>query len=208
MAIGAKKLKAFVYSKIGDRELVIVNTHFHGDHVLGNSIYPETKIYAGDYGREMWLTEGKEETLPTEWLSGNLTLPIGSGEKVEIIAIGQNHTLKDLFIYSPRHKVLFAGDVYCHESHPVMKEGSAPNLAKWEETLREYATSNMEIDLVVPGHGDMAKKKDLLLMADYFKDIKTLTKKELKKKYKSWLSLPFLAGMKRSLKYIASKANS
>jgi glyoxylase-like metal-dependent hydrolase (beta-lactamase superfamily II) len=207
MAKGSKKLESFAKEKIGDKELIIINTHFHGDHVMGNENFEDVSIYAGDYGRDIWLTENKEETLPTQWVSENMTIPLGGGENIEIIVVGQNHTQKDLFIYSPKHKVLFAGDIYTHHSHPVMKEGSDPDISKWEATLRQFASGPMDIDRVVPGHGDLAKKNDLLLMANYFSDIKSLSKKELKKKYKKWESLPFLAGLNKSLKFLEKKAD-
>jgi glyoxylase-like metal-dependent hydrolase (beta-lactamase superfamily II) len=110
--------------------------------------------------------------------------------------------LKDLFIYSPTHKVLFAGDIYTHESHPVMKPESKPDINQWEATLRKYSKGDLPIKKVIPGHGDIAEKEDMLLMADYFQDIKSMPKKELKKKYKKWESLPFLAGLNKSLEYL------
>lgn len=202
MAKGAKKLKKYVEDKIGDKELIVINTHFHPDHVLGNEFFNGNKIYAGDYGKEFWLEDNKENTLPTDWISTDIDFDLGDGETVKVFMVGQNHTLKDLFIYSPKHEVLFAGDIYTHESHPVMKEGSKPDIEKWEATLRSYAGSDLPIKTVVPGHGDLAKKEDLTEMADYFRDIKTMPKKELKQKYKKWESLPFLAGLNKSLKYL------
>lgn len=202
MAKGTEKLKAFAKDKIGDRELIIINTHFHGDHVMGNQSFEGSPIYAGNYGKDTWLSENKKETLPSHWVARDISIALGGGEQLEIITVGQNHTQKDLFVYSPKHKVLFTGDIYTHHSHPVMKEGSEPNIEKWEETLRLYASGPLEIDRVVPGHGDLARKEDLLLMADYFADITKLPKKELKKKYKKWESLPFLAGLNKSLRYL------
>jgi glyoxylase-like metal-dependent hydrolase (beta-lactamase superfamily II) len=207
MANGTDKLKAFAKEKIGDRELIVINTHFHPDHVLGNEKFQGFPIYAGDYGRDLWLTQNEAETMPTNWVKENMTIDLGGGENVQLIAVGQNHTQKDLFVYSPKHKVLFAGDIYTHLSHPVMKEGSDPDIVKWEATLRKYAAGPLEIERVIPGHGDLAEKEDLLLMANYFSDIKILPKKELKKKYKKWESLPFLAGLNKSLNFVKEEAD-
>lgn len=188
----SKKLYKKTTSKIDDKELIVVNTHFHTDHAGGNHLYDGSEIIAGDYGQKLWLSENKDNSLPTNWIDGDTTFNIG-GINVNLIHIGSNHTRNDLFIYIPEYKLLFAGDVYSHATHPVIRESSFPNVDHWEKTLSEYANSTLEIDTVIPGHGNLAVKKDLQLAAQYFRDIKFKTKREVRKKYRSWYRLPFMA---------------
>ncbi len=201
MGKGSKKLKKIVLSKIGNKKLFVVNTHYHPDHVGGNKLFEINEIIAGNYGESFWLEINKPNTLPTQWLDKEKTIDLG-GSKVTIMPVGQNHTKNDLFVYSNKHKVLFTGDIYVHETHPVIMFESKPDIVKWENTLRNYALGDLEIDLVVPGHGNLAKQNDLIYLADYFKYFKSKDLKELKLMYKSWDATPFLASIKKSWKLL------
>lgn len=206
----AKKLHKRIQAKIGDRELFLINTHYHQDHIGGNALYPNAEIFAGDYGEAFWLEVNEESSLPTKWVDENMLVDLG-GIKVEIIPIGANHTKNDLFIYLPHEKILFTGDVYSHNTHPVIREDSSPNISNWESTLAKFAMSDRVIDKVVPGHGDLGAKSDLSLAANYFSDLRQLPKRTVKKKYRKWFKLPFMATSAKNWKYVHNqdgKANT
>lgn len=197
----SKKLNQRIVEKIGVKKLTIINTHYHTDHSGGNALYEHSEILAGSYGEAFWLLENDDNTLPTQWISTDTILHLG-GIDLEIIPIGANHTKKDLFIYIPQEKVLFTGDVYSHNTHPVIRDSSEPNISNWENTLEKFANSDRVIEQVVPGHGDLAIKSDLMTASTYFSDLKLQSKKEAKKKYRKWYKLPFMATSGKNWNYV------
>ncbi|GLR19447.1 MBL fold metallo-hydrolase [Portibacter lacus] len=197
----SKKLHKSVIKKIGAKKLTIINTHYHTDHTGGNALYDGSAILSGNYGESSWLLENDVNTLPSQWIKTDTTLDLG-GISIEIIPVGANHTKQDLFVYIPEENVLFTGDVYSHQTHPVIKEGSEPNIENWENTLKKFANSDRSIEQVVPGHGDLATKTDLYTAAAYFADLNLLSKKAFKRKYKRWYKLPFMATSEKNWIYI------
>ena len=206
----SKKLHKRIQAKIGAKDLFIINTHYHQDHIGGNELYKDAEILAGNYGEVFWLEVNEKSSLPTIWIDEIMSIDLG-GKKVELIPVGANHTKNDVFIYLPTEKILFTGDVYSHNTHPVIREDSAPNISNWESTLAKFASSDRVIDKVVPGHGDLGTKSDLSLAANYFSDLRQLSKKAVKKKYRKWYRLPFMATSGRNWKYVQDqqgKANA
>lgn len=201
----SKKLKKKIEEKVGSKKLSIINTHYHTDHTGGNYLYTQGHILAGDYGKDFWLLENDVESLPTTWVKRDTSFDLG-GLSVRLIPIGANHTKNDLFIYIPEHKLLFTGDVYSHQTHPVIKADSEPNIFNWEQTLRAFSENDLIIEEVIPGHGSLASKNDLQIASDYFCDLAKLSKIEVKKKYKRWYKLPFLATTGRNWKYVQELA--
>lgn len=188
----AKKHHKRIIEKVGNLPLTIINTHYHQDHIGGNYLYKGAEIIAGNYGEAFWVSENESNSLPSRWIDGIVFIDLG-GINVELIPIGSNHTKNDLFIYIEKYHVLFTGDVYTHNTHPVIRESSQPDVTRWENTLNEFGNSERIIEKVIPGHGSIASKKDLKSMANYFSNIHSLEKKDIRRKYKKWYKLPFMA---------------
>jgi glyoxylase-like metal-dependent hydrolase (beta-lactamase superfamily II) len=118
--------------KITDQPVVkVINTHYHGDHFLGNhafvAAYPDVEIYAHpscianikkDNGA-FWYSfmqrnsnngiSGTIVTLPTKILKGGETLIVGD-TTLKIHQFGTAHTESDLMIQVVEDKVLYMGD--------------------------------------------------------------------------------------------------
>ena len=48
----AKSLYEIAREKAGSKPIIVVNTHYHGDHVNGNQYYKGDKIYIGNYDKD------------------------------------------------------------------------------------------------------------------------------------------------------------
>jgi cyclase len=170
----------------------LIDSHHHGDHVAGNQFFVPTPILSHPYCRDevvkaapktppTWpkaegQADGTEERRlvpPTVTFEDNLVYYIG-GNRVEFRFVGPAHTWGDLVAVVPEHKILFAADLaffhlvpYCHNAH----------ISKWMEMIDKVL--NMDVDVIVPGHGPVGGKKDLAASLDYFRFLKT----EVKKRY-------------------------
>ena len=152
----------------------VINTHFHGDHYLGNSAFGGAVIISAEKCRAMVVETGYEWLALMEHLVGRRlsdTKPIAAGvtyqegSKTEIILHGirlvfwvpkGSHTVGDMLVYLPQDKVLVTGDIVVNGIVPVMQDASIKN---WIGTLEEIQA--LEVSTVVPGHGGLMTMSDV-----------------------------------------------
>ena len=91
-------------------------------------------------------------TPPTVTFSGTMTRRVG-GKDVRLIEVGPAHTRGDLLVHVPEARVVFAGDILFHCGHPIVWTGPVGNWTRACDLILE-----MDVDVVVPGHGPLADK--------------------------------------------------
>ncbi|HEX2770843.1 MAG TPA: MBL fold metallo-hydrolase [Micromonosporaceae bacterium] len=161
---------------VTDQPWVIVNTHHHFDHCLGNAVLagePPCAVYAHAATAARLRTEPEtvrrqayEDMLPTHPdLADELTatvvlapthdvvhravLDLGR-RTVELRHPGRAHTDGDLVVHVPDADVLVAGDLV-EESGPPSFGDSYP--LEWPQAVAELLESTAPATVVVPGHG-------------------------------------------------------
>jgi glyoxylase-like metal-dependent hydrolase (beta-lactamase superfamily II) len=90
--------------------------------------------------------------LPTSTFSGAMTCRVGEKE-VRLIEVGPAHTRGDLLACVPAARVVFAGDILFHGGHPIVWAGPVRNWIRALDLILD-----MDVDVVVPGHGPLADK--------------------------------------------------
>ena len=165
----------------------VVNTHAHGDHYFGNSVFKRegaTIIAHRDtagmmkqhYGLEMKRRQGyfKQRqydpaavklVLPDVTFDSTLTLNLG-GRIVELLYFGAGQNPGDTFVRFPQERVLFAGGPFSKNSWP--NPSFTPSMAQWVDILRKIAA--MEVDTYLGGHGDVGTRADVLQEAKMLED--------------------------------------
>jgi len=171
----ARRLRQAVTS-LGGSTVTIVNTHHHGDHVFGNSVFgPDTTIVAHQLARSEMIASGLalqelwpevewgeiELTLPTVTFSRQATLHIGELE-MQLVHVGPAHTTNDVVVWLPGRDVLFAGDVVFNGAAPFCLMGSVSGSLAAISRLRELGAGT-----IVPGHGPVGGGDLLGWTADY-----------------------------------------
>ena len=107
-------------------------------------------------------------TLPDLLFEEKLTLT-GQNQSVEIISTNSGHTESDSVLYIPDKKILFTGDLVFVEHHPYLVNSPTTTLIK---TLQDLM--NLEIDILIPGHGPISNVSGIDKMIQYITDLKVI----------------------------------
>jgi cyclase len=170
----------------------VFDTHHHGDHSYGNSVWTAegatTLAYRGvaeemkRYEPNRWKATEKErkdvadmhqpsveppkQTFPTS----QFILDDGT-RKVEFHFFGWAHTRGDGFVYLPKEKILCSGDAAVNGAYNFMGDG---NIGNWPNVVR--AAEKLDVKTVLPGHGPAGGKEVLagqeLFMVELYKAVK------------------------------------
>jgi glyoxylase-like metal-dependent hydrolase (beta-lactamase superfamily II) len=160
---------------------LVINTHSHDDHWLGNNFYKETfnaKIlgpslintqYSADSKTRMFQVLEPDEIKGTkiikidEIVNEVKNLKIGDKE-ITIIPVGTKaHTSEDLFIFMPNEKVLFSGDLVMNGRVTSNRDGSVIGSIKALDMIKEK-----DWNYLVAGHGLDTSKTAINEAVEYF----------------------------------------
>jgi len=162
----------------------IVITHHHQDHIVGLPFFPPAEIVSHDYcrqamlaltfpgptweKREGWAEGGEPRKVipPVTTINDRTTYYYGNTE-VQLITMAPAHTYGDVVAYLPQYKLLFAGDIAFHWVAPFLNNGHA---TKWAEFVDKIL--DMDVDVIVPGHGPIGGKREIAAMKEYLTTLK------------------------------------
>ena len=164
---------------------LLINSHHHIDHTLGNALFPEAAVLSHANARSeqervglgvldilrpripqlVAEAEGVQPRFPDFTFTGELTFDF-AGRTVRLLHLGPAHTIGDALVLLPAERLLFAGDVAFHYVTPLGIEG---HIGGWLHACDRV--DGMEIDTIVPGHGPVGGKPDLREMRGYLSTI-------------------------------------
>lgn len=107
--------------------------------------------------------------LPQITLETKSVIHIG-GQRVELLYMGNGHTNGDLLVYFPLKKAIHMGDLLFNNIIPYIDREAGSNTRNWIKILEEV--EKLDIEKVIPGHGEIADKKALLAQTEYLKDLR------------------------------------
>jgi glyoxylase-like metal-dependent hydrolase (beta-lactamase superfamily II) len=144
----------------------VINTHYHADHSGGNAkLQAEGTLAVASIQARERMVEGKQPGLPNITVQPRGSVWLG-GKSAEIYWLGRAHTDGDVVVLFPQSKVLAAGDMYTHgEGAPQLIDYRGGGSAKeWTATVEQAL--KLDFDTVVPGHGNVATKRDMTAFRD------------------------------------------
>jgi glyoxylase-like metal-dependent hydrolase (beta-lactamase superfamily II) len=205
MGSDADDLYKLAKETAGNKKIIVINTHYHGDHVKGNHLYQGAPVYIGNYDPAFLQKAVGADNMPTLFVKDSLALDLGS-ETVILYDMGQAHTFHDMVVYLKNRKLLFTGDLVFHHVNPVLKKESGADVARWIAVLGRILEMP-DVGQIVPGHGAVGGKEMVVSLKNYFLDMETAAKdpsraEELMKKYSDWTELPMLASPQKTLDFI------
>ena len=179
---------------VGAKDIAtLVNTHANGDHTYGNRLVEHAEIIAsaagaaemdevppamlamlaaqapnmGALGTYFLEAFGRFDFAgvtfcpPNRTFSGTLDLRVGDTE-VRLIEVGPAHTRGDVLVHMPGQRVVYTGDILFIDSTPIMWAGPVGNWLKALDLILE-----MDVDVIVPGHGPITDKAGVRRVRDY-----------------------------------------
>jgi cyclase len=136
----------------------VLNTHHHGDHTGSNARFLPTAEIISHINARKNMIDGKQSGAPRVTFTEETAVFLG-GKEVRARYFGRGHTNGDVMIYFPALKVLHTGDLMAGTS-PLIDYGGGGSLLAWTATLDQAL--KLDFDTVIPGHGPIAKKADML----------------------------------------------
>jgi cyclase len=207
MSGDAEKLFTLAKEKAGRKKIIVVNTHYHGDHVKGNHFYKGCAIYIGAYDQKFLQDNISIENMPDHFVKDSLILNLGN-EILCLYNLGQAHTWNDMIVLLKNRKVVFTGDLVFYHINPFLMKDSRADVAKWIAVL-DKILAMPDVTLFVPGHGQPGDRSIVIAMKNYFEDMKTAAndpskENAMKEKYKDWKEMPMMNSPGITIDYIRS----
>jgi glyoxylase-like metal-dependent hydrolase (beta-lactamase superfamily II) len=146
----------------------IVYSHDHPDHISGGEIFKDEAIAISHANAKHIIVEDKIPTLiPAITFTDRLSIQLGS-EAVDLLYCGPNSSYSTIFPYFRSAKALFAVDAVSIKRLPY-RNLQYFFVNEWLSTMQELI--NLDIDLVIPGHGNIGTKADLVDHYNYAKHL-------------------------------------
>lgn len=167
----------------------VLDTHHHGDHAYGNCVWVKegAKIVASKPTARLLKTNG-----PKQWedaAKDRKDIKENELKQADIVfddkyelkddtqhvvfhAFGHSHTIGDAVAYLPKQRILCTGDACVNGAFNFMGHSDS---AAWIKCLDEM--TKLDIDLICPGHGKVARKELFSTQKRYFTELRAEVKK-------------------------------
>jgi cyclase len=169
----------------------VLNTHFHGDHTHGNKVFGlKSTIIAHDNVRKRLASNDKfdnkpgtptpKQALPIITFDSKVSVNL-NGEEIRGIHFPAGHTDGDTVVYFTQSKVVHMGDDFFNGMFPFIDLESGGS-AKGYVAAVEKVLSELPDDVkIIPGHGSVATKADLLAFATMLRETMSIVEKGIQR---------------------------
>jgi cyclase len=211
----------------------VINTHAHGDHFLGNPAFRDagatiithrdTAImmkthYQSEIGRRgayfaRFKLDPKELALvmPDVTFDSSMTISLGN-RSAQLLYLGPGQNPGDTLVHIPHARALFVGGPFARRNWS--NTSFTPSVDGWIALLNRIA--GFEVDLYLPGHGDVGTRQDVLDEAKWLTDFQAgvknalaqgMSKEDMVQKlhfreYKDMRNYPLIHGFIESLHHL------
>ena len=156
----------------------VVNSHFHYDHTDGNENFGRAGafIVAQDNARRRMestqvLASGREQEayedvgLPKITFFDSMRFYFND-EPIELIHTGPGHTDGDAQVYFLESNVIHTGDMFVRYVLPFIDQNNGGSLDGMIEATDKLASIVNDETIIIPGHGELSNRDDLLNYRD------------------------------------------
>jgi cyclase len=177
--------------KDSPKRLLVLDTHYHSDHVFGNGVFAESgaavlahekclrrmesqssgllsKYRRSDF-RLSKLLKNVEVSLPSVTYDNRLSAHLSGGFQVEIVhPAGRAHTDGDSMVHVPEDRVVFSGDVLWVGYHPNLEDADVKGQIRALRTILRWNPRR-----VVPGHGPVCGLQEVKRFVRYLEEFES-----------------------------------
>lgn len=170
----SEKIKKAIAELTDQPIRILVNTHWHGDHVGGNENFGQmgAMIFAHDnvyqrmsktqlmraFSRE--IPPSPEIARPVVTFSDELSIKC-NGEYLMMIHVDSAHTDGDALVYFPESDVLHMGDTYFNGRYPFIDLSSGGSIDGVIAAADKALFIVGDYTKIIPGHGGLSNKQEL-----------------------------------------------
>jgi glyoxylase-like metal-dependent hydrolase (beta-lactamase superfamily II) len=164
----AQKIEAAMQGIENKALKYIVNTHYHGDHTGGNGFFAhKAPIFAHENVRQR--LKGKAEqapdSLPVVTYKDGVNIFLDN-EEIQLSHLPAGHTDGDTYVYFKKANVLHTGDLYFEVGFPYVDLKSGGSVKGYLAGVRHMIASTPDDVVIIPGHGKLTDKANLIAFAD------------------------------------------
>ena len=170
----AAKIRAALSQLNPDAPKFLLNTHFHGDHTGGNADFGVASIIiAHENVRGRLVAEDSPSSaLPVITFDDDVTVHF-NGENITLIHMPRGHTDTDSVVMFEDSNVVHMGDHFFNGGFPFVDLANGGTVQGYLSNLERALSWIDDETSVIPGHGPLGSKADLLAFYNVVKDTST-----------------------------------
>lgn len=167
-------------------ENVLFNTHHHGDHTGGNSVFADNSYQIIAHSNVPVLQragaqDGDEPTVASQLFDDVYRISMGS-ENIEARYYGRAHTSGDSVIWFDNANIAHMGDLMFNRLYPFIDRSSGASIENWIHVLETVADKADSDTIFIFGHanpefGVTGNGDDLLYKRDFLSHLLEFTQK-------------------------------
>ncbi|MEZ5356041.1 MAG: MBL fold metallo-hydrolase [Bryobacteraceae bacterium] len=147
----------------------VLNTHLHGDHSGGNAKFLAAGVEViAHENAQVLMEEKKMPGVPRLSFHDRMNVKLG-GKTVSANHYGRGHTKTDAVMYFPGARTIHTGDLFVAGA-PFIDYSSGGSGLEWTRTIDRALA--LDFDTVIPGHGPVMKRAELLQWKQSFETLK------------------------------------
>ena len=168
--------------KITDKPIkYIINTHFHHDHSDGNRTFgkqgipiishqnakkrmmEDSELYGGIFSsiKDFVQPKYEKDALPVLTYESKMTISQGN-EEIELYNFGKAHTDGDSVVVFKKNNIIHTGDAFVRYGYPYVDLNNGGSIKGLIDFLGALELLCDENTIIMPGHGKLSNKKDVI----------------------------------------------
>ncbi|MBE8167649.1 MAG: MBL fold metallo-hydrolase [Shewanella sp.] len=155
--------KALTEIQVGEPKYII-NTHYHGDHTGGNEHFSHSGTIMAQHNVLKRLKSNPKidkKALPVITYEDGISIHF-NGTTMNVVHLKPGHTDGDSVVYWADDSVVHMGDLYFKDQFPYIDlKGGGSVIGYRDNVVAVLKRINNETK-VIPGHGELATKADLV----------------------------------------------